>query len=179
MNKHFMFISVCVLFAGANLYFYDTNASLRQAISAAGKTCNQRVTELRESMKTQSVPQTQERVAKVENRSRNIQAASTAPLPDVNLANMVSYKHRVQAVTNKYDFLLETAQLQDTGKQRLRRLLTQRENLANQIAFAEHDTEADLINLDDALYKVEDQIYLLLKDPIDYERYQYLKQRDL
>jgi len=91
---------------------------------------------------------------------------------------MVSYGHQVRAISNKYEFLLKTAQIEASDKKRLGRLLLEREKLAQQVNNASASQPAPE-KMQEQLASIEQRIENLLTDPIDYSRYEYLKERNL
>lgn len=180
MNKHTLLICIALVLSVASIYFYKQNQSLSASIATNNEQCERRLAMLQEKYQNrptalvaqakQSLPQQPQINAE--------QTADEQDVPTVKLENLVSYGHRVQAVTNKYEFLLVSAQVDDADRDLLRRLLVQRERLANEIAFAEQEGAVDS-SLEDKLFDVEDQIQLVLNDPLDYERYEFLKERSL
>lgn len=175
MSARIFFVCIILVLIGADIYLHRLNQALQQDIDADAQQCQRRLAMLEDSYKNRPV----EKVRAAISQSPDNQPAVTPPeKPEVNLEKLVSHGHRVQAVTNKYEFLLESAQIDAADKKLLRKLLLQREKLTNAIMLAEQNA-TDSGEMVIQLYDVEDQIQLVLTDPLDYDRYEFLKERHL
>ncbi|MGD9170507.1 MAG: hypothetical protein PVI97_10680 [Candidatus Thiodiazotropha sp.] len=97
-----------------------------------------------------------------------------------NLDDIVSYGHLLGAVSHKYEFLLHTAKLPENDKKELINFLIEREKL-NSVTFqslAETNDE-ERANFASKLTSIEESIKNILIDQVDYQRYEYLKDRRL
>jgi hypothetical protein len=84
------------------------------------------------------------------------------------------------AVSHKYEFLLHTAKLPENDKKELINFLIEREKL-NSVTFqslAETNDE-ERANFASKLTSIEESIKDILIDQVDYQRYEYLKDRRL
>jgi len=177
MNKQALLIGLITTAVSFAYYLYQSNRSIEKDIAQAHSFCSEQMADFhkREQNKHQHIAiKTKNNIKKT-----NPRVAPESQPPRINLEQLVSHQHRVQAVTNKYEFLLASAQVVSEEKIELRRLLTRRERIANAMAFAAYDPNIDLSVLNEDLYEIEDSISLLLTDPIDYQRYESLRDRSL
>lgn len=178
MNRQIFVIAVIValLFTG-NVHFYFRNGELDREIASAGKRCDRKAAEL-ETRYQEEIDDLRKYVLAYYKKD-----AESKPASRPRFDQLVSQGHRVQAVEQKYDFLLETAMVGKAEKKRLLKLLAERERLANLLKIAQDRAEAvgadnpQLLQTD--LDNVESQIQVLLQDPLDYQRYEILRQRKL
>lgn len=176
MNVRTLLICVALVLAAASFYLHKQNQALSQSIATNASQCERRLAMLQEKYQHRSATVVSQ--VKTSLPQAKEQTVPDELTPPVNLENLVSYGHRVQAVTNKYEFLLVTAQVDEADRTVLRRLLVQRERLANALAFAEQEGSADS-SMRSKLADVENQIQIVLSDPLDYERYEFLRERSL
>lgn len=177
VNKQILILAVTVIFLIAgSIHLYSQNSKLNRNIALAAEQCEQKVAELEARYQ-----------AEIDDLRRYILAryktdAESKPETKPRFDQLVSHDHRVQAVGQKYDFLLETALIGKAEKKELLRLLTERERLANLINIAKSGPDsagAGPQRLQTDLDNVESQIQVLLQDPLDYQRYEVLRQRKL
>lgn len=178
MNKQILIFAVTViLLIAGSIHLYSQNSKLNRNITLAAEQCEQKVAELEARYQ-----------AEIDDLRRYILAhyqtdAESKPEPKLRFDQLVSHSHRVQAVGQKYDFLLETALIGKAEKKELLRLLMERERIANLINIAKGgsgsagDTDSQQPQTD--LDNIESQIQVLLQDPLDYQRYEVLRQRKL
>lgn len=166
-------IFLSATFISGAAYFYFQNQNLQAQLLAASEHCKQQTADLQ--TRYQHKIDTLLTRLPADNEVRRTVTATIEQKPALD--NLVSYGHKVRAVTHKYEFILETAQIDEGDKKRLRRLLLEREQLAGQLE--QQQSDADSSELEAKLASVEKNIEDLLKDPVDYTRYEYLKQRSL
>lgn len=179
MNRQIFVIAVIValLFTG-NAYFYFRNGELDREIASAGERCDRKAAEL-ETKYQEEIDDLRKYVLAYYKKDSESKPASRP-----RFDQLVSQGRRVQAVEQKYDFLLETAMVGKAEKKQLLKLLTERERLANLLNIAQGGAE-EAAGADDPqllqtdLDNVESQIQVLLQDPLDYQRYEILRQRKL
>jgi hypothetical protein len=84
------------------------------------------------------------------------------------------------AVSHKYEFLLHTSKLSIQEKNKLIKFLIEREKLSA-VTFESlaGTNDEDRANFASRLTSIEDGIKEILIDPVDYQRYEYLKNRSL
>lgn len=176
MNIRTLLVCVALVLAAASFYLHKQNQALNHSIATNATQCERRLAMLQEKYQHRSAAVVSQAITSLPQvKEQNVPEEQTPP---VNLENLVSYGHRVQAITNKYEFLLVTAQVDEADRTVLRRLLVQRERLANALAFAEQEGSADSA-MRNKLEDVENQIQVVLNDPLDYERYEFLRERSL
>jgi hypothetical protein len=97
-----------------------------------------------------------------------------------NLDKMVSYSHLYGAVSHKYEFLLHTAKLSIYDKKELLSFLIEREKL-NSVTFLSLAETNDVERADftSKLTSIEESIKKILIDPVDLQRYEYLRKQSL
>ena len=167
-----------VILAGANVFIHAKNRSLQQDITRQENQCDTWLEKLalREPLKP-----------RVETRTQTIKLPAAKPanpfedIPEeTDIEQLVSHSHRMQAVFHKYEFLILSAQIEADEKELLKKLLLRRERLSNQLVVAEQGEQVGNIDdIEDKLYNIEDQIELVLHDPLDYHRYELIKQSQL
>ena len=170
---------------GLGFHLHNRNLVLEGEIAASEEDCKRQVAELENSFNAK-INALQQRLPQ---QQRQVTVATKADEPEpeqeqepVRYDKLVSYGHQVQAVVHKYEFLLGSAMINDTEKHRLRRLLMERERLVNAINLANNGSpkvNADPGQLETDLEDVEQQIQVVLIDPLDYQRYQFLSERAL
>lgn len=168
-------IALTLACTGAAGFFYLQNQTLQKQILTAEQSCKQHTAELQANYKTKIDALLARLPADSElHRTVTVELEATP-----KIEKLVSYGHKVRAVIHKYEFILDTAQIEESDKKRLRRVLTERETLAAQLEQAAGDPSANTGELETRLAKAEDEIANLLKDPMDYTRYEYLRERSL
>ncbi len=177
MNIQTVLIILIVAMAGSAAFLHQQNRGLEDALSADTATCQQGVA-LLESQYREKIDALRQTLPE------QFQPASvtTSPGTKTDLTKLVSHGHRIRAVTHKYEFLLETAQLDNREKKNLRRLLLKREQLANALDLMADGYSmegADSSKLREQLATVEDNIRTTLQNTVDYSRYEFLKEREL
>lgn len=178
MNRQtFVFVGVVILTGAGNVYLYSQNGKLEREIALAARQCEQKVAELETRYREE-----------IDDLRRHVlayykQDSESKPVTQPRFDQLVSHGHRVRAVEQKYDFLLETAMIGKAEKKELLRLLMERERLANLIDIAQNEPglagDNDPQQLQTDLGNVESQIQVVLQDPLDYQRYEVLRQRKL
>ncbi|SMF11821.1 hypothetical protein SAMN02745866_00747 [Alteromonadaceae bacterium Bs31] len=168
-----LFITAALLL-GLNGYLYANSQGLKKDIADAAEQCDGWLANLSQR---QNKPSLQK--VKVINAHEDEPAVAAEPAEEVVLEKLVSHRHKVQAVNHKYEFLLLSAQVDESERKLLKRLLVKREQLADAIYQAEMQGTAGFAQLEEQLYEVEDQIELVLSDPLDYERYHEFKEQQL
>lgn len=175
MNRQIIVFAVIVtLLSAGNIYLYAQNSKLDREIALAAAQCGQKVTALQDRYQAEIDDLRQYVLEHYKNE------AESKPEAKVRFDNLISHGHRVQAVGQKYDFLLETALISKAEKKELLRLLLERERLANLLDIAKNEagsTDTDQLQTD--LDNIESQIQVVLQDPLDYQRYEVLRQREL
>ncbi|WP_185235290.1 hypothetical protein [Teredinibacter franksiae] len=148
---------------------------LEREILSANQQCESWLTQLQAQYAVQPA-----RIVKAATTPRTITAPEKEDIkPAIDIEQLASYSHRVQAVSHKYEFLLLTAQLDADDKKLLRRLLVRRERLENTVILAEQNGSDIITELEYQLYEVEDQLQILIADPLDYQRYNFLRNKQL
>jgi hypothetical protein len=174
MKYNVLAIMIIVFIVTANIYAYRQNERSSKEIENLEKACMLEHAELKRqyekrintlSMELKDLPD------KAEMRQESIKS---------NLDNMASFGHMIRAVRHKYEFLLHSVQLSSNEKKQLLHLLTEREKL-NGVTFQSlvETSEVERMGFLSRLASAEDNIKKLLNDPIDYDRYMYLKDRSL
>jgi len=181
MNIRVTLLAPLLCLAGVNIYFYSNNHSLQKDLISKKAICHEWLSKLAKKNINNAV-------VEVENKTQTKFVASNpnkmdevSPTPETDIERLASHTHRMQAVNHKYEFLILSAQIEKSEKKILKRLLLQRERLSNQLVVAEQEEQngIELGAIEDRLYNVEDQIELVLNDPLDYHRYELIKQRQL
>ena len=168
---------------GLGFYLYKSNSALQSEIAASEDDCKRQIAELEDRFNAKI--NALQRQVPGKQQLHNIAAEMPAEEPEkqpVRYDKLVSYSHQVEAVVHKYEFLLGSAMINDTEKRTLRRLLMERERLVNAINLASNGNvagKADPGQLTTELEDVEQQIQVVLMDPLDYQRYQFLSERAL
>lgn len=178
MNIQNAFIVLIAALTGSAFFLHQQNRELERTFAADVAQCEQEIAllESRYQEKIDALRQT---------LPLQLQPASVTTTPEKKtyLTKLVSHGHRVRAVVHKYEFLLETAQLDNAEKKRLRRLLLKREQLANSLDLIADGYQSgggeDSSTLQKQMTKVENDIQAMLGDPVDYSRYEFLRQRSL
>ena len=177
MNIQTALIIFIVALSGAAFYLHQQNQGFGQNLAAETKQCKQDIALLEKTYREKIDALKQTLPAQFQT------AAVTIPAePKTDLTKLVSYRHRVKAVVHKYEFLLETAQLNNADKKNLRRLLLKREQMANAldlIAEGRQMADTDSSTLQKKLAGIEDDIQVILVNSLDYSRYEFLRERNL
>jgi hypothetical protein len=165
-------VGVIVILSG---YLYLQNRSLEKKLVKEDKACSQQLAVLKKEYEKRINTQIAEldELQVIDRRSEKRVNAS-------RLDGMASYGHQVRAIRNKYEFLLETANITTDDKKLLDQLLVKREKLNGMVSQLDLDSvDAYMQDLTYKLVGIEEYIKDLLKDPVDYRRYSYLKERSL
>jgi archaellum component FlaF (FlaF/FlaG flagellin family) len=174
MTYNIIVILIIVISFAADIYLYQKNQNLLKAIDNADKICTREIVAIGQRHKKQT-----DESLMIRRDQTDMEELSHGSVKS-SLDKMVSYGHLLRAVSNKYEFLLESVQISASDKKQLLQNLIEREKL-NGVTFQ------SLVETDDAeradyasrLDSAEDHIKELLKDPVDYNRYQYLKDKSL
>jgi CRISPR/Cas system CSM-associated protein Csm4 (group 5 of RAMP superfamily) len=167
--------SVMLVFMfAANIYIYQQNKDLLKKIEYADGACMRKVVAAEQRYKKQI----NELSEQLENQPDMVVLKEVGV--QSNLDDMASYGHLFRAVSNKYEFLLQTVKLSTKNKKELMNHLIDREKLSGVTfrSLVEIDDE-ERVNFVTRLASAEDSIKEILRDPVDYERYEYLKDRTL
>jgi D-arabinose 1-dehydrogenase-like Zn-dependent alcohol dehydrogenase len=157
-----------------NGYLYLQNRSLAKDIARGDKACAQQLSAIKNEyekiINSQNAELDQLHITNRKSENRiNI----------TRLDEMASYGHQVRAIWHKYEFLLETANLTIEDKKLLSQFLVKREKLNEMVTLTNlGDFDAPMQELTYQLEDIEEYIKDLLKDPVDYRRYNYLKERN-
>ncbi|MBL4827373.1 MAG: hypothetical protein JKY66_06620 [Spongiibacteraceae bacterium] len=176
---------------GGGSYLYEQNRDLSRDITASAGWCESHVAALERQYLQQhatvvsEIEQHRKMLRNVAQKDGGEQEKKIEENPEkekVQFNKLVSRGHQMRAIGHKYEFLLQSARVNADEKKRLQGLLMERERLVNTIeqqALSEQSTRAvnDNESLQSAFSEVEEQIHALLSDPVDYGRYQYLKQK--
>jgi hypothetical protein len=165
---------VLLVIIAAHYYLYLQNEKLLSDIEGLDRACEQKLSVIAQTY--------QEQIKKHSEQLKNgpdVDESSKVKVKS-KLDNLVSRGHLVRAINHKYEFLLQTAQLDEKEKNQLLRFLVKRERLSG-VTFQ------SLVETDDAareefvseMAEIENKIEELLRDPVDYKRYTYLKNRSL
>lgn len=171
----FVFASVLIMLIAGSASLYSQNAGIKGQIASITQECEQKAAELEAGYRSEIDDLRQYILAYYK------KDAETRPKEKRRFDQLASHGHRVQAVGQKYDFLLETALISEIEKKQLLKLLLERERLANMLDIAEKESGLDLDpgQLQTDLDNIESQIQVLLQDPLDYQRYEVLRQREI
>lgn len=176
-RKIIVLAAIVALLSAGNVYLYSRNGELDREIGLTVKQCEQKVAEL-EAGYREEIDDLRNYVLAYYKKDSESQSVARP-----RFDQLVSQGHRVRAIEQKYDFLLETAMIGKVEKKELLKLLMERERLANLINIAQDGAEAaggdDPRQLQTDLDNVESRIQVLLQDPLDYQRYEVLRQRKL
>jgi len=176
MKTLFITTTIIAVSISSGVYFHKQNNTLENEIADSKSQCAQELVELEQGLNAKL----NELAAKLPEQ-HELRASIPANLEKPKIERLVSYGHKVRAISNKYEFLLTTVEIDEADKKVLSRLLLEREKLAAQIdelALNENVAE-DSTKFEKQLAEVETRIENLLKDPVDYTRYQYLRERSL
>lgn len=177
MNIQTALILLTAALSGAAVYLHQQNQALGQNLAAKTEQCEQDIAQLERTYRKKIDALKQTLPAQLQT------AAVSEPVePKADLTKLVSYGHRVKAVVHKYEFLLETAQLDTADKKNLRRLLLKREQLANTLDLIDEGhqvSDTDSSTLQKQLAGIEDDIQVILTNSLDYSRYEFLRERSL
>lgn len=173
MTFRFLILLLVIASLGSSTFFYFQTRALEKSVHASKALCELKASQLEKNYQAKI----DELLAEVP-QQRVIRKTITKKLERPPLEEMVSYGHQVRAISNKYEFLLKTAQIEASDKKRLGRLLLEREKLAQQVNNASTSQPAPE-KMQEQLASIEQRIENLLTDPIDYSRYEYLKERNL
>lgn len=175
IRQFFVFAAVIVLLIAGSVHLYFQNGELSRQIALVAEECEQKVAELEAGYQAEIDDLRQYILAQYKSD------AESKPETKLRFDQLVSHSHRVQAVEQKYDFLLETALVGKAEKKELLKLLLERERLVNLANLAGNKgvTNSDPQQLQTDLENIESQIQVLLQDPLDYQRYEVLRQRKL
>lgn len=176
MNIQTALVIFIVALAGAAIFLNQQNQVLTQNLTAEKDQCQQDIAQLKKSYRRKINALKQSLPAQFQPAT-----AGESAKAETDMTKLVSYRHRVKAVVHKYEFLLETAQLNNTDKKNLRRLLLKREQLANALGLIDegHQLDTDSPALQKQLAGVEENIQVILADSLDYSRYEFLRERSL
>jgi type VI protein secretion system component VasK len=174
MNKTAaLFALFAILLGTGSMFLYRQNEALGEAIRSNAAQCEQQVADLKSKYQAEIDDLRRDLF---EQYSNNPETAAQIEKPRFN--KLISHQHRAQAIQHKYDFLFNSALIDNAEKKKLRRLLFERERLAELInTQTESGSGADSA-LQADLDTVEAQIHVLLQDPLDYDHYEMLRQRD-
>ena len=166
---------------------YLANANLSELVVSEKAACEARIEQLTIDYKAE-INDLRDYLLAQYNRSPAEQAKKEKP----KFTKFVSRGHRVRAIGEKYEFIIETALVSDAERETFKRLLYERErafDLVNQYQelLADKDIDPEQIpELDLELQKYQEElanyeakIQILLQDPVDYQRYMYLREREL
>lgn len=182
MNKlTILFAVVAALLGVAVINVYRQNSALEREIAANTDECGQRIAKLEDLYRTE-IDDLRRYLLEQYNRGPEETALVQAEKPRFN--RLVSHGHRTHAINSKYEFLLQSALLDTDGKQKLRRLLFDWERKADavQTLQEESDPDPDSAEVQKAQTELDDaeaQIRALLQDPMDYDHFIMLRQRNL
>jgi len=181
MNIRTILLSLVVALLGVNFYFYTNNQSLVSAISNKQEQCDEWLAKLSQKNKKKTEVEIENETITKKPSPVELNDFEEVYEPETDLETLVSHTHRLQAVSNKYEFLLLTAQVEQSERKRLKSLLLSRERLTSALVVAEQEEKSgqQIGDIESKLYKIEDQIELVLNDPLDYHRYELIKQRQL
>jgi len=168
-------ITVSLMLLLACIYLNGARLALEEEMTQGTEKCEQDLALLRSRYAELSADIL--RHTAIQTPTEDKVGASEQALPSVNLETLVSHNHKVQAVVQKYEFLLASAQVDKSDKALLRKLLTRREILVNRIAFADSDINLNEVNKQ--LSEAEEHIAVILNDSLDYQRYEFLRERNL
>ncbi len=160
---------------GLNGFLYASGQTLQKEFDANSRQCEQWLAGL-EQQQQRPAPQ---KVKVISAPAPALEQKESGEEEEVVMEKLVSHRHKVQAVGRKYEFLLITAQVDENEKKLLERLLVRRERLADAVYQAELQGADNFAELEEKLYETEDQIELVLTDSLDYDRYQFLRERRL
>lgn len=158
----------------ANVYIYLQNLQILKGIDKADNACEQDLAATEQGY----LKQINELSLQLNDQS-NSGVTKNAHISS-NLDRTASYGHLFGAVSHKYEFLLHTVKLSIDDKQELLSYLIEREKLSavtlkSLVATNEKERE----NFALRLKSTEESIKVILRDPVDYQRYEYLKNRSL
>ncbi|MBX2858876.1 MAG: hypothetical protein KTR17_09455 [Cellvibrionaceae bacterium] len=182
MNIRTVLIACLMILVAANFFIRKENLALRLDIADKKNLCDQWLQKL--ALKQQNTPPSTTQARQTPTVKQAQTSASPSPEvenppPETDIELLASHSHRMQAVNHKYEFIILTAQIDDDEKERLKKLLLLRERLSRQLVVAEQQEQPNLPEIEDKLYNIEDEIELVLNDPLDYYRYELIKQRPL
>jgi phage host-nuclease inhibitor protein Gam len=164
-------VAFIITIISLNVYLYLENKSITREITRADQACAEAVAIL-EKQYEEKINKLIDDLAGLPKGVNTVERGDG----DISLDKMVSYGHQFRAVSHKYEFLLESAQITVAEKKRLSRLLVEREKLHGIVVKPEMKAvdkeKEEFVN---RLTNVEENIKDLLKDPTDYERYNQLK----
>jgi hypothetical protein len=153
-------------------YLYHLNNKLTRELEGADRACQQELNTIAYKYQKQKsrisaqipYPPNMDELSRVKVKSK--------------IDNLASHGHLIRAVNHKYEFLLRSAQLKEQEKKRLLHLLVKREKLSS-VTFQSFVEAGDAAREEivTKLAVAESNIKDLLVDPIDYDRYEYLKNR--
>lgn len=181
MNARRLASAAIVALMGVGVFVYAQNLKLERELAFSSEHCELRASALEDRYQSK-IEHLQQGLPATGVDSHAAKVDSGTKKTDFN--NLVSYGHRVQALTHKYEFLLESVQLEPTDKKMLRSLLMKREELDNTLVQNHKNTMGDIENIQSTqleikLNDIERQIENLLRDPLDYSRYQFLKEKNI
>lgn len=177
MNIQTALILLTAALSGVAFYLHQQNQGIGQNLAAETAQCEQGIAQLEKAYRKKIDALKQTLPAQLQTVS-----VSEPAEQKTDLTKLVSYGHRVKAVVHKYEFLLETAQLDNTDKKNLRRLLLKREQLANALDLFDEGhqvSDTDRSTLRKQLAGIEDDIQVILTNSLDYSRYKFLRERSL
>ena len=176
MSKLTLLLAAVALLLGlSGAHLYTENNALAEQIVANSDSCKQEVSRLK--------TQYQAEIDDLRNyllRQYNFQTTGKTEKPKFN--KLLSNRHRVQALDSKYEFLLNSALVDEQGMKQLKRLLFEWERVNSAIKDTEvnnEDGSIDISKLQSELAEIDSKLHILLQDDLDYEHFLMLRERDL
>lgn len=178
MNIRWFLLFIFAILFGANTYFYLKNRALKEDIASFEQLCQNWLAKLtKKADETPPIP-VKARTIEIPQKS-NSKIAKELLDEATDIEQLVSHSHQMQAVYRKYEFLILSAQIDEQERGRLKKLLLKREKLTRKIASKEENNAQDTGKLENQLNEIENQIELVLSDPLDFERYRLIRQENL
>lgn len=175
MNKTNSILAVIATLIGSGAaLLYSQNNTLDEKIRENAEQCEHQIAMLKQQYQTE-IDDLRRYVMEQYNQSPDVVVEAEKP----RFNQLVSSGHRMQAISSKYEFLLESALLDAEGKKQLRKLLFQWERLADSASTEKKKSGAIPPQLRTELDNTETQIEALLTDPLDYQHFVTQRQRDL
>jgi uncharacterized membrane protein len=174
MKINMITIVLFSLILAANIYIYLEKYQIQKEIDKADNACTRELA----AKEQQYLKLIDELSLQLKDQS-NIDDIKNTQIKN-NLDKIVSYGHLFGAVSHKYEFLLHTVKLSTNEKKELINFLIEREKLSAVTfqSLAETNDE-ERANFASRLTSIEKSIKDILIDPVDYQRYEYLKNRSL
>jgi hypothetical protein len=167
-------IALITFIFSANIYIYLQHLQLLKEVGKADSACTHELTKTAHQYENKI----NDLSADLKGQSDFVDTEKT-PIKS-NLDMMASYGHLLGAVSQKYEFLLRTVKLQIEQKKKLLKFLIEREKL-NSVALSSlaQTNDEERSNYAARLTDVEKSIKEILMDSVDYQRYEYLRNRSL